>query len=57
LTVRGKSHPWPFFTQDTPEKAEFFRGFRPPHPAAELFIHSLLIPAFDVSPGKEGTAQ
>jgi len=42
LTVRGKSHPWPFPTRATPKNAEGFRGCQAPHPAAADLIHSLL---------------
>jgi uncharacterized oligopeptide transporter (OPT) family protein len=42
LTARGKSHPWPFSTWGTPQKAEVFGGRQSPHPAAAGFFHSLL---------------
>jgi hypothetical protein len=42
LAVRGKSHPWPFSTWATPQKAEVFGGHQSPHPAAAGFFHSLL---------------
>ena len=42
LSVRGKSHPWPFSTWATPENAEGFRGCRLPHPAAADYFRSPL---------------
>ena len=41
LAVCGKSHPWPFSTQATPQKAKVFGGRRSPHPAAADVFHSL----------------
>ena len=46
LTVRGKSHPWPFSNWATPENAEGFRVCRAPLPAAADYFHSLLTTAF-----------
>jgi hypothetical protein len=42
LAARGKSHPWPFSTWATPQKAEVFGGRQSPHPSATGFFHSLL---------------
>ena len=42
LTVRGKSHPWPFSTWATPENAKGCRGCQAPLPAAADYFHSLL---------------
>jgi hypothetical protein len=36
LTVRGKSHPWPFSTEHDSEKAEVFQNQRPRPPAAVM---------------------
>jgi len=50
LTVRGKSHPWPFSTWATPENTEGFRDCRSPHPAAADCSHSHLTGRFTFAP-------